>query len=79
MESYGEVLDLGVDDGRVSRINAALALQLANAFVAERYPDKFSAGASYQHGSPYPIASWHVQGLENCTWHGRFQVCENEC
>lgn len=52
-------------------MNAALALQLTNAFLAKCYPDKLKA---WTFGSSFSLSKEHIEGLRDCKWDGRFQV-----
>ena len=72
LESYEKLPTMKMDDGRVTRMNASIAIQLATAFVHHKYPELLKG--VYSIGSPFQLLSWHLTGLSNCFWSGRFQV-----
>jgi folylpolyglutamate synthase/dihydropteroate synthase len=65
-----------VDDGDVTRINAALAVQLCNSFLLQKFPENLaSKEIVYKEKSGSQMLSpTHIKGLEETIWPGRFQV-----
>jgi len=75
LEEYPMTIDLGVDDGKVSRLNAALAIQLANSFLLQKYPHVLQKSQSIDDaGATRAILPFHTTGLQSTNFPGRFQV-----
>jgi len=63
----------------VSRINAALALQLANSFLSQKRPELLHKldncpSENSGNGISMSVLPFHLQGLKSTIWKGRFQV-----
>ncbi|XP_035706029.1 folylpolyglutamate synthase, mitochondrial isoform X2 [Folsomia candida] len=70
-------VQLGVDDGNVSELNSALAVQLTTSFLKQKFPEKLHLCESEKEIPFFQcsklLSPAHISGLESTRWLGRFQ------
>jgi hypothetical protein len=76
LDQFSSQLKLGLDDGNVTQINAALAIQLANSFLLQKRTDVLEPYTDFyaENGMSTKLLPFHYKGLESTNWKGRFQV-----
>lgn len=81
LSELSEKVKLGVDDGKVSQMNAALAVQLSTSFLKQKFPEKLQLLEQSTYKIPFSqscraLSPAHIKGLETTRWPGRFQVTD---